>query len=78
MGSAAETGDAADAAGLTAREREILMSFARGLSYAKIAEERGIKPVTVRNAVYGIQHKLGVESMQGLVLWAVQGGLLND
>ena len=30
--------------------------------------ERGIRPVTVRNAVYGIQRKLGVGSMQELVL----------
>ena len=74
----AEAGDAGDAAGLTAREREILISFAGGMSYAGIAERRGIKPVTVRNAIYGIQEKLGVTSMQGLVLWAAQNGLLDD
>ena len=74
----AEAGDAAEVAGLTRREREILVSFARGMSYARIAEERGIKPVTVRNAVYGIQEKLGVKSMQELVLWAVRNGLLDD
>ena len=74
----AEAGDAGDAAGLTAREREILISFAGGMSYARIAEQRGIKPVTVRNAIYGIQGKLGVTSMQGLVLWAAQNGLLDD
>ena len=43
--SAAEVRDAADDAGLTAREREILVSFAGGMSYARIAEQRGIKPV---------------------------------
>ncbi len=74
----AEAGDAGDAAGLTAREREILISFAGGMSYARIAEQRGIKPVTVRNAIYGIQGKLGVTSMQGLVLWAARNGLLDD
>ena len=74
----AEAGDAAEVAGLTRREREILMSFARGMSYARIAEERGIKPVTVRNAVYGIQEKLGVNSMQELVLWVARNGLLDD
>ena len=74
----AEVGDAADAAGLTAREREILVSFAGGMSYARIAEQRGVKPVTVRNAIYGIQEKLGVTSMQGLVLWAARSGLLDD
>ena len=33
--------------------------------------------MTVRNAVYGIQHKLGIKSMQELVLWAVQNGLVE-
>ena len=66
------------AVGLTQREREILLSFAKGMPYREIAEARGIKPVTVRNAVYGIQNKLGVVSMQGLVLWAVRNGLLDD
>ena len=71
-------GDAADVAGLTPREREILISFARGMSYARIAEARGIKPVTIRNAIYGIQQKLKVGTMQGLVVWAVRNGLLDD
>ena len=73
-----EAGDAADAAGLTAREREILVSFAGGLSYTQIAERRGVKPVTVRNAIYGVQQKLKVTSIQGLVLWTAQNGLLDD
>ena len=73
-----EAGDAADAAGLTAREREILVSFAGGMSYTRIAEQRSVKPVTVRNAIYGIQQKLRVTSMQGLVLWTARNGLLDD
>ena len=71
-------GDAAAEAGLTEREREILVQFARGLTYAQIAEARGIRPVTVRNAVYGIQGKLGLEKVQGLVFWAVRNGLLEN
>ena len=71
-------GDAAAEAGLTEREREILVQFARGLTYAQIAEARGIRPVTVRNAVYGIQGKLGLEKVHGLVLWAVRNGLLDN
>ena len=66
------------AAGLTPREREILVSFAQGMSYVRIAEARGIKPVTVRNAIYGVQRKLKVKTMQGLVLWCVRNGLLDD
>ncbi len=72
---AKRTEDATD--GLTSREREILLSFARGMSYARIAEERGIKPATVRNAIYGIQQKLKVGTMQGLVLWCFRNGLLD-
>ena len=71
-------GDATAAAGLTQREREILVSVSQGMSYARIAEARGIKPVTARNAIYGIQQKLGVGSMQELVLWSVRNGLLGD
>ena len=70
--------DAATAAGLTVREREILVAFARGTSYANIARIRGVKTVTIRNAIYGIQNKLHIRTMQGLVLWAVRHGLLDD
>ncbi len=63
---------------LTQREREILALFAQGLSYAKIAEVRGNQPVTVRNAIYGIQDKLKIETKQELVVWAVRNGLLDE
>ena len=63
---------------LTAREREILTLFAQGLSYARIAEAKGNKPLTIRNAIYGIQDKLGIETKQELVVWAVRNGLLDD
>lgn len=63
---------------LTDREREILRLFSRGKSYAEIAEIRGNRPLTIRNAIYGIQNKLGIETKQGLVVWAVRNGLLDD
>ena len=63
---------------LTAREQEILTLFARGLSYAEIAEARGNQPMTIRNGVYGIQDKLGIDTKQELVVWAVRNGLLDD
>ena len=63
---------------LTRREREILKLFAQGLSYAKIADARGNQPVTVRNAIYGIQNKLKIETKQELVVWAVRNGLLDE
>ncbi len=76
--SGGRTGDVAHAAGLTLREQDILVSFARGMSYARIAEARGINAVTVRNAIYGVQRKLGVRTMQELVLWCVHNGLLDN
>lgn len=63
---------------LTGRELEILGSFSRGMSYASIAEVRGVKPVTIRNAVYTIQNKLGVATKQEMVVWAVRNGLVDD
>ena len=65
-------------AGLTQRDLEILASFSRGMSYRAIAEARGVKPVTIRNAVYAMQGKLEVSSKQEMVVWAVWSGLLDD
>ena len=63
---------------LTAVERETLTLFASGTSYPQIAEARGTTTVTVRNALYRIQDKLGVKTKQELVIWAVRNGLLDD
>ena len=63
---------------LTEREKEMLVSFCRGMSYAAIAEARGVKPVTIRNALYSIQSKLGLGTKQEIVVWAVRNGLLDD
>ena len=62
---------------LTQRELEILTSFSRGLSYTRIAQDRGIRPVTVRNAIQTIQSKLSLGSKQEIVVWAVRNGLLD-
>ena len=64
---------------LTARERELLRMFARGMSYAEMAEARGnSNPMTVRNAIYAIRRKLGVGSRQEMGVWAARSGLLDD
>ncbi len=63
---------------LTEPERETLTLFARGRSYAQVAEARGNSTVTVRNTLYRIQDKLGVKTKQELVVWAVRNGLLDD
>ena len=63
---------------LTQREREVLVMFARGSTYADIAETQGNSPSTVRNIIYRIQDKLRMGSRHGLVAWAVRNGLLDD
>ena len=64
-------------ASLTEREREILKLFAGGLSYQEIGEIRNISALTVRNAVSGIQRKLGFRTRQQMVVWAVRTGLVD-
>ena len=60
---------------LTQRERDILKLFAQGLSYQEIGEIRNNSALTVRNAVSGVQRKLGFKTRQQLVVWAVRTGL---
>ena len=62
---------------LTGREQEILTHFAMGESYAQIAKALGVGTTTIKNAVYRIKDKLGVESKQEIVVWAVRSGLLD-
>ena len=63
---------------LTKREQEVLTHFARGRPYSGIAEHLGVTTVTVRNTIYRIKDKLGLESKQEIVVWAVRNGLLDD
>ena len=63
---------------LTEREREILTLFAQGMTYAQIAEVIGNTRLTIRNSIYRIQNKLEIRTKQGIVVWAVRNGLLDD
>ena len=66
----------ADALGrLTAREREILRTFAAGASTADVAEAFGISPLTVQSHVKNILAKLGVHSKVEAVRLAWRHGL---
>jgi len=62
---------------LTEREKEILKLFAEGMTYEEIGEVRNNSPLTVRNAVYSIQKKLGFKTRQQMVVWTVRIGLLD-
>lgn len=68
----------ADAGALTPREREVLVKFCRGMSYAEIAGEYGISRSNMRNAIYRIHDKTGSDSNQDMVVWAVRSGVLDD
>ncbi len=67
-----------DSGDLTQRELGILKLFAEGRNYAEIAEVRGNRPLTIRNAIYEIRDKLGVSSRQEMAVWAVRNGLLDN
>ena len=62
---------------LTNREREILRLFANGLTYQEIGDVRGTSGLTVRNAMSGIQKKLGFKTRQQMVVWTVRVGLVD-
>ena len=64
-------------AALTNRRREILKLFAEGLTYQEIGGIRNNSALTVRNAVSGVQRKLGFRARQQMVVWAVRTGLVD-
>jgi DNA-binding NarL/FixJ family response regulator len=59
------------AGALTAREREIALLIARGLSNRGIADELVISPATVARHVTNILTKLGFASRAQVAAWAV-------
>jgi DNA-binding CsgD family transcriptional regulator len=63
---------------LTAREVEILVLLARGLSNRQIAERLVITPKTAGNHVEHIYAKIGASSRAGAAMFAVQHGLLPE
>ena len=65
-------------AGLTAREVEVLILLARGLSNKQIAGRLVITPKTAGNHVEHIYAKIGAYSRAGAVMFAVQHGLLPE
>ena len=69
---------AAWTAGLTAREVEVLILLARGMSNRQIAERLVITPKTAGNHIEHIYAKIGASSRAGAAMFAVQHGLLPE
>jgi HD-GYP domain-containing protein (c-di-GMP phosphodiesterase class II) len=65
-------------AGLTAREVEVLILLARGMSNRQIAERLVITPKTASNHVEHIYAKIGASSRAAAAMFAVQHGLLPE
>jgi len=65
-----------DYATLTGREREVLSLLARGRRTCEIAVELGISVKTVETYRGRLMLKLGIESLTGLVLFAVRAGII--
>jgi non-specific serine/threonine protein kinase len=60
---------------LTAREREVAMLVARGLSNREIASRLVITKRTAEGHIQGIFSKLGFNSRSQIAAWAVEQGL---
>jgi DNA-binding CsgD family transcriptional regulator len=61
---------------LTSREKEILRCLAEGLPTAAIGKRLFISPVTVRNHIQNILHKLDVHTKLAAVVFAYQHDLI--
>ncbi|WP_328298384.1 response regulator transcription factor [Streptomyces sp. NBC_00435] len=62
---------------LTAREREIALLVARGLTNAEVGAELFISPGTAKTHVANIQAKLAVRNRVGIAAWAWETGLVS-
>ena len=67
----------ADPIDLSERERDVLRLLAEGLRTKEIATEMGISPKTVETYRSRIGHKLRIETLAGLVKYAIRAGIVR-
>lgn len=68
----------AEAELLTARERDVLIRVARGLTNKQAAAELGISTRTVETHRDNLMRKLGIRTVAGLTKFALDAGLLES
>ena len=69
--------DNCDPTSLSQRESEIVTLIARGMTNKEVAADLYLSPHTVNTHRKNIMKKLGCNSAQGIVLYAVNAGLVN-
>lgn len=62
---------------LSAREFEVFVQLARGLSVAQISEALKVSPSTVGTHLYNIKQKLGLSNQAEITLLAVRHGVID-
>lgn len=62
---------------LSAREFEVFVQLARGLSVARISDALKLSPSTVGTHLYNIKQKLGLKNQAEITLLAVRHGIID-
>lgn len=70
--------ESAPLAGLTQRERQVLLLLTRGQSDREIADALFISPRTVGGHVRNLLGKLGVESRTAAATWAIRNECFTE